>query len=331
MEAAVRPGRRRRRAKRRQEQLVGEAAAFVDADAILRSTDLHGLTQIVRRGYVTALEVGFALYRIKTAGLYKQTHGSWEAWCADNCQTSRRHADRQIAAMRVFVESTGPIGSGRVVLPERAARELAKVEPVRRQLILDDAAEIRETSGRSGPPAAADIAEARKRRHPAGARSEDSNERYTPGDIIEDAREVMGSIDFDPASNSTANKTVKAKVFYTIEDDGLTKEWHGNGWNNWPFSLGNMPRFTAKLFDELAAKRTKQAIVLTNADTGAGWFQQLGGRADSVCLPRGRINFVGAPKGNWLSQAFFYFGRRVKSFEKVFGARGLIVRPSEVV
>lgn len=46
------------------------------------------------------------------------------------------------------------------------------------------------------------------------------DEWYTPAKYIEAAREVLGSIDLDPASNDFANETVKASVYYTEERDG---------------------------------------------------------------------------------------------------------------
>lgn len=61
-----------------------------------------------------------------------------------------------------------------------------------------------------------------------------NNEWYTPKEIIDAAREVMGEIDLDPASSELANKTVRAEKFYTINSDGLTKEWHGRIWLNPP-------------------------------------------------------------------------------------------------
>src|SRR2546430_17584816 len=66
-----------------------------------------------------------------------------------------------------------------------------------------------------------------------------SNEWYTPSKYIETAREVLGSIDLDPASCELANRTVKADKYYTKEDDGLSKEWHGNVWLNPPYGKIN--------------------------------------------------------------------------------------------
>ena len=46
------------------------------------------------------------------------------------------------------------------------------------------------------------------------------NEWYTPKNIIESARAVMGDIDLDPASSALANDIVQAKDYYTTNEDG---------------------------------------------------------------------------------------------------------------
>ena len=43
----------------------------------------------------------------------------------------------------------------------------------------------------------------------------------TPPEILEVAREVLGEFDLDPASNPTAQKVVRARRYFTKEDDGL--------------------------------------------------------------------------------------------------------------
>lgn len=48
----------------------------------------------------------------------------------------------------------------------------------------------------------------------------------TPQDIIEAARHVLGgAIDLDPASSEFFNSRVRARRFYSLEDDGLRKSW----------------------------------------------------------------------------------------------------------
>ena len=42
----------------------------------------------------------------------------------------------------------------------------------------------------------------------------------------------MGGIDLDPASSAEAQKTIKAKKFFSAADDGLGKKWRGRVWLN---------------------------------------------------------------------------------------------------
>lgn len=64
--------------------------------------------------------------------------------------------------------------------------------------------------------------------------SSKSSEWYTPKPIVELARQVMGSIDTDPFSSLKAQEIVRAKTYYTYEQDGLKQELLGNVFCNPP-------------------------------------------------------------------------------------------------
>jgi hypothetical protein len=65
----------------------------------------------------------------------------------------------------------------------------------------------------------------------------DSNEAYTPIDVVEASRRTLGAFDLDPASCKLANKAVKAASFFSQGDeygDGLEAQWWGRVFCNPP-------------------------------------------------------------------------------------------------
>jgi phage N-6-adenine-methyltransferase len=155
------------------------------------------------------------------------------------------------------------------------------------------------------------------------------NEWYTPPDIIEAAREVMGGIDLDPASCELAQSNVKAKRFYTVDDDGLAKKWAGNVWLNPPYSKDAIGLFASKLVSE--SKRFDQAVVLVNNATDTAWFHDLASVASAVCFLRGRVKFLdrtGKPANTPVQgQAVIYVGLNVNGFRNRFSSFGFVVVP----
>lgn len=171
------------------------------------------------------------------------------------------------------------------------------------------------------PTKAAVMREIQAETKPHVANNSGDNEWFTPAEYIEAARSVMGSIDLDPASNDFANQTVKASVYYTEENDGLTKAWSGNIWMNPPYSSSLIKKFVEKL----VKSDFLQAVVLVNNATETTWFRQLINRADAVVFPTGRIRFqkdsgvFGTPLQG---QAFIYCGDNSETFLEVFGKFG---------
>jgi len=153
------------------------------------------------------------------------------------------------------------------------------------------------------------------------------NEWYTPSKYIEAARTAMGSIDLDPASCELAQETVQAGQYFTIDDNGLTKEWRGNVWLNPPYSKESVGMFATKLVEETA--NLSQAIVLVNNATDTHWFHQIAKVAAAMCFVRGRINFndkTGTPANSPVQgQVFIYIGGEVEKFSVVFSMFGFIV------
>lgn len=153
------------------------------------------------------------------------------------------------------------------------------------------------------------------------------NEWYTPAKYIEMAREVMGSIDVDPASNATAQAVVQAKVHYTIDTDGLSKDWLGNLWMNPPYSNPEIQNFVEHLIVQISKGNVKEAIVLTNNSGDTGWHHDLQASCSRLCITKGRIRFESPTRASnspAMGQSFFYFGDNPERFKEVFSAIGTV-------
>lgn len=142
-------------------------------------------------------------------------------------------------------------------------------------------------------------------------------EWYTPPEYIKAARDVLGTIELDPATSKLAQKTVKAKRFYTIDDDGLSKAWAGAVWMNPPYTSDLVVKFTEKLRTHHASGDVPQAIVLVNNATETKWFQELAAVSTAACFPAGRIKFLdedGKPGAPLQGQACIYLGSNGATF-----------------
>lgn len=158
-------------------------------------------------------------------------------------------------------------------------------------------------------------------------------EWYTPRRFLDAAMEVMGSIDLDPASSQEAQKHVKATKYYTLEQNGLDKPWWGNVFLNPPYRASVIQQFVRRMVEMYAAHAITQGILLTNNATDTEWFHQAMLPASAICFTKGRIRFIQVINGEaeeknnpTNGQTFFYFGKREKTFAKVFGEFGTLVR-----
>ena len=151
---------------------------------------------------------------------------------------------------------------------------------------------------------------AEKRTEKNKTRMNKNNEWYTPKPIIARVRQVLGTIDTDPASNSIAQAFVGATTFHSKDDDGLTKSWHGKVFMNPPYENKLIKLFINKLMEEYQAGNVTEFIVLTNSGTDTLWNKPL--QDFTQVYTNGRIQFIqpnGYPKdAGSRGQCFTYGG-----------------------
>lgn len=120
---------------------------------------------------------------------------------------------------------------------------------------------------------------------------------YTEPKYIHAAREVMGGIDLDPASEAEANKVIQATTYYTKEQNGLLLPWKGRIFLNPPGGL--VVEFWEKLMFSLAEPTMDESKVTEFIWIGYSLEQlqtlQVCPRVPqdfSICTPKKRIAFV---------------------------------------
>ena len=154
------------------------------------------------------------------------------------------------------------------------------------------------------------------------------NSWYTPSKIINSAIKVMGEIDLDPASSELANKTIKAKKYYTKKDNGLIKEWYGKVWLNPPYSQPDIDDFSNAVLE----KDYEEIMILVNNATETKWFQRLARKSDCICFINRRLKFIdkeGLSTGSPLQgQVVIYIGKNLNMFIEEFSNHGFcLIQP----
>lgn len=220
-------------------------------------------------------------------------------------------------AVTVMEEAPEPVveAARQNSLSINAAYQVTRMEPEQQQEVVE-----RIENGEKPKDVVQDV-----QKRPHVTNNSGCNEWYTPERYLDLAREVLSEIDLDPASCAFANETVKARLFYSEDDDGLTKPWHGRVWMNPPYSADLVSKFADKFVDEYNDGNVTEGIVLVNNATETAWFASMVSAATAVCFPRGRIRYQ-SPNRESLAplqgQAFLYFGENGDKFLRVFSEIG---------
>lgn len=318
------------------------------------SKELKKLEKMIDSNIKAAwLQNGRIMLKIRDEGLYKVKYDTFENYLEKRWNYERTRGHRLINSAEFMLKLTAemlPIGNKKdEVLPQNEAQirplieklsndsERVKVwhdvisenKPITAKLV-QEKVDVFLASGESAPIIEFILPEKIKVDNTHVSNNSGENEWYTPQKFIECAREVMGSIDLDPASCELANKTVKAHQYITKEENGLESQWLDNVWLNPPYAQPLISQFAEKV----ALCEFNQAIVLVNNATETKWFQVMAEKSSAICFPSSRIKFIdknGNPSGAPLQgQAFLYFGDNVESFVNIFSELGIILCNSKI-
>ncbi len=106
------------------------------------------------------------------------------------------------------------------------------------------------------------------------------DEWLTPPEIVG----ALGQFDLDPCA-PIARPWPTASTHYTVDDDGLSKDWIGRVWMNPPFG-----REAIKWMRKLAQHGNGIALIPARTET-AMFYETVWGSADAVLFIKGRPHF----------------------------------------
>jgi hypothetical protein len=132
---------------------------------------LKELESVIERGRKTFIEVGYALAEIRDLRLYRQTHATFEAYCAEQWGWTRQRSYQLMNAATVV--KLLPAGMSTRVDNEATARELAKLEPQEREKVL---LAIEQRGGRVTPAAIRAVVEEGKPAKPEPGSDDDRSQ-----------------------------------------------------------------------------------------------------------------------------------------------------------
>lgn len=147
---------------------------------------------------------------------------------------------------------------------------------------------------------------------------------YTPREWITFASTVLGGIGLDPFSSEEANKVVRAKRFFTIQDNALKQKWKSKTvWMNPPYTRGIVDAAVSKFLQEFGDQNFEAGMVLVNNMTDTRWYGSMYEHAHAVCNLIGRIGFENAAgqrmSGNTRGQSLFLFAHNTPSTTHIKG------------
>lgn len=129
-----------------------------------------------------------------------------------------------------------------------------------------------------------------------------SEEYETPKEIFEPLQK-----EFNLQLDVCATKEItKCKLFFTKEDDALTKEWNKDFWMNPPFGR-YLRHWVAKAFEDSKRYNVNGVLILPVRSNTLWWHKYIIDTKAEVRFLKGETKFVGHKRGLWLPFAIIIF------------------------
>lgn len=265
-----------------------------------RFTELEG---IIERGLATFVEVGSALLEIRDGRLYRETHGTFEDYCAERWNLKRQRAYELIEAASVALV----VSEISDTAPAREAHAAA-LAPVLREHGPDIArqvwAEVVERAEAEDVKVTAELVREHATPRLAVHFSSETDDWATPRDLFALLDEEFG-FGLDVCASA---KNAKCESYFTRNDDGLAQRWQGVCWMNPPYG-GEIAQWVEKAWRESRLGATVVCLVPARVDTGWWWdFCRHG----QIRFLRGRLKFGDADTGAPFPSAVVVFGPTVE-------------------
>lgn len=289
--------------------------------SIVEHNQLLKYEAVIKRGLNTFVEVGSALLAIRDEGLYRSKYPTFEEYCRERWGMKHNYANKLIAASKV-VNNLGTIVP---ILPatETQARPLTSFSksPEVQQEVWKNVVETAPNGHITAAhvQAIVDTYKEKPAQKPIVHFSSETPEWYTPGEIIERVIKVFSFIDLDPCSNQHENPNIPARIHFTKEDDGLTKQWFGRVYMNPPYGR-EISDWITKLCDQYERGTVIEGIALLPSRTDTEWFRRMA--IYPRCFIWGRLNFSNSDNSAPFPSMVVYFGKKVEEFIKAFSDIG---------
>lgn len=143
----------------------------------------------------------------------------------------------------------------------------------------------------------------------------------TPLEWVAPIADILGGFDLDPCA-SDDSRLAETNI---RNEGGLRVDWseYEKVWCNHPYATGEPEKWLREAYKA----NCRTVVTLSKADPSTEWFQRYYTRADLVCFPSKRIQFIGHDTGANFPNVFGVFGEYPAALREHFESVGWTIIP----